>query len=55
MSESGYKRRELFAELMNRLIDNGISAQEARERLLKELRKAPDEDAFLKAIQIPQQ
>ncbi|MEI6279526.1 MAG: oxidoreductase [Verrucomicrobiae bacterium] len=55
LSESGYKRRELFAELMNRLIDNGISAQEARERLLKELRKAPDEDAFLKAIQIPQQ
>ena len=55
LSESGNKRRELFNELMNRLIDNGISAQEAREKLLKELRKAPDEAAFMKAISLPPQ
>lgn len=53
ISEAGNKRRELFGELMNRLIDHGASAEEARRRLLEELRKTPDIEAFLKAVQSP--
>lgn len=53
ISEAGNKRRELFGELMNRLIDHGASAEEARNRLLAELRHAPDIEAFLKAVQSP--
>jgi hypothetical protein len=55
LSESGAMRRQLFGELMDRLIDNGISAMEARRTLLEELRKAPDEEAFRKALRLPAQ
>jgi hypothetical protein len=50
LSETGYRRRSLFGQLMNRLIDNGIAAQEARTRLLDEMNKAADEEAFKKAL-----
>jgi hypothetical protein len=53
LSEAGNTRRELFGELLKRMVDNGISVQEARTKLLGELRKAPDVEAFLKAIQFP--
>jgi hypothetical protein len=55
LSESGNKRRELFGELMNRLIANGISTAKARKKLLQELSKAPDEAAFRKALRLPPQ
>ena len=53
LSEMGNKRRELFGELMNRLIDAGASAQEARQKLLTALRTAPGVDEFQKAVQLP--
>lgn len=53
LSDSGNKRRELFGELMNRLIDAGISAQDARQKLLSALRTTPDVDEFRKSIQLP--
>jgi len=34
LSPSGDKRRRLFGELMNRLVDAGASAETARQRLL---------------------
>ncbi len=53
VSAAGHKRRELFGQLMQRLVHHGASAQEARRRLLGELRKAPDVEAFLRAIDSP--
>lgn len=53
LSEAGNKRRELFGELMNRLVDAGISAQEARQKLLSALRTTPDVNEFRKSIQLP--
>lgn len=55
LSESGNKRRKLFGELMNRLVDTGISALEARQKLLSALRTTPDVDEFRKAVQLPPQ
>jgi hypothetical protein len=53
LSENGNKRRQLFGELMNRLVDTGISALEARQRLLKALRTTPDVEEFRKAVHLP--
>jgi hypothetical protein len=53
ISEAGNRRRELFGELMNRLVEHGATEEEARRRLLVELRKTPDIEAFLKAVQSP--
>ncbi len=53
LSESGNKRRELFGELMNRLVEAGISALDARQKLLSALRTTPDVDEFRKAVQLP--
>lgn len=50
MSEQGCKRRELFGELMERLVDAGMSAQVARLRILKALRTAPDLETLKVAI-----
>lgn len=50
LSEAGLKRRRLFGELMDRLVDGGISAQEAREKLLAALRTSPDVEEFQKAV-----
>jgi len=51
LSEAGLKRRRLFGELMDRLVvDGGISAQEAREKLLAALRTTPDVEEFQKAV-----
>lgn len=55
LSESGNKRRKLFGELMNRLVDTGISALEAPQKLLSALRTTPDVDEFRKAVQLPPQ
>lgn len=55
VSEVGNKRRELFGELMNRLVETGASALEARQRLLTALRTTPDIEEFQKAIQLPQE
>lgn len=44
LSEAGNRRRELFGELLDRLVDTGLSAQVARLRLLKALRTAPNID-----------
>ncbi|MFZ4774443.1 MAG: oxidoreductase [Terrimicrobiaceae bacterium] len=55
LSESGNKRRELFGELMNRLVEAGISAMDARQKLLSALRTTPDVDEFRKAVQLPPQ
>ena len=38
---------------MNRLVDTGISALEARQKLLTALRTTPDVDEFRKAVQLP--
>ena len=38
---------------MNRLVDTGISALEARQRLLKALRTTPDVEEFRKAVHLP--
>ena len=40
---------------MNRLVDTGISALEARQELLKALRATPDVEEFRKAVQSPLQ
>jgi hypothetical protein len=53
LSENGNRRRHLFGELMNRLVDTGISALEARQKLLVALRTTPDVDEFRKAVQLP--
>jgi hypothetical protein len=53
LSEKGSMRRQLFGELMNRLVDTGISALEVRQELLVELSRAPDVDEFLKAVKLP--
>jgi hypothetical protein len=51
LSEAGVRRRRLFGELMDRLVvDSGITAQEAREKLLAALRTAPDVEEFQKAV-----
>lgn len=42
LSEAGNRRRQLFGELLDRLVDTGLSAQVARLRLLKALRTTPD-------------
>lgn len=42
LSETGNRRRELFGQLLNRLVDTGLSAQAARNRLLTALRTAPN-------------
>jgi hypothetical protein len=55
LSETGNKRRQLFGELMNRLVDTGDSAMEARQKLLSALKAMPDEDAFRKAVKSPPQ
>jgi len=55
LSETGNKRRQLFGELMNRLVDTGDSAMEARQKLLSALKTMPDEDAFRKAVKSPPQ
>ena len=55
LSETGNKRRQLFGELMNRFVDTGISALEARQKLLSALRTTPDVDEFRKAVQLPPQ
>jgi hypothetical protein len=55
LSENGNKRRELFGELMSRLVDAGISALEARHKLLVALRTAPDVREFRKAVPLPPQ
>ena len=55
LSENGNRRRQLFGELMNRLVDTGISALDARQKLLKALRTTPDVDKFRKAVQLPPQ
>jgi hypothetical protein len=53
LSENGNRRRLLFGELMNRLVDTGISALEARQKLLVALRTTPDVDEFRQAVQLP--
>jgi hypothetical protein len=53
LSETGNRRRELFGELMNRLVDAGLSALDARKKLLVALRTTPDVDEFRKAVQLP--
>ena len=53
LSENGNKRRQLFGELMNRLVDTGISALEARKKLLVALRTTPDVNEFRQAVQVP--
>lgn len=53
LSENGNRRRELFGDLMNRLVDTGISALEARKKLLVALRTTPDVDEFRKAVHLP--
>ena len=53
LSENGNRRRELFGELMNRLVDTGLSALDARKKLLVALRTTPDVDEFRKAVQAP--
>jgi len=53
LSETGNKRRQLFTELMNRLVDVGISAMEARQKLLSALRTTPDLEEFRRAVQFP--
>lgn len=55
LSEAGNRRRQLFGELMNRLVDAGISALDARQKLLVALRTTPDVDEFRKAVQLPPQ
>lgn len=55
LSETGNKRRQLFGELMNRLVDTGVSAMEARQKLLSALKTTPDEDEFRKAVKLPSQ
>ena len=55
LSENGDKRRQLFGELMNRLVDNGISALDARQKLLVALRMTPDADKFCKEMPSPPQ
>lgn len=53
LSETGNKRRQLFGELMNRLVEAGISAMDARQKLLSALRTSPDVEEFGKAVQLP--
>ena len=53
VSEAGLKRRELFGQLLQRLVDHGASQEVARRSLLAELRKAPDIESFLQAIDSP--
>lgn len=48
-SPAGDKRRALFGELMNRLVDTGTSAEDARLRLLEALRSEPVVAEFRKA------
>jgi hypothetical protein len=42
LSEAGNRRRELFGELLDRLVDTGLSAQAARKKILTAFRSVPD-------------
>lgn len=42
LSEAGHRRRRLFGELLEKLVEAGLTAQTARSRLLTALRTAPD-------------
>lgn len=42
LSEAGNRRRELFGELLDRLVETGLSAQDARHKILKAFRTTPD-------------
>jgi len=53
VSEAGLMRRQLFGQLLQRLVDHGATVEEARRRLLEELRKAPDVEAFIRSIDSP--
>ncbi len=53
LSETGHRRRQLFGELMNRLVEAGISAMEARQQLLTALRTTPEVEELEKAVQLP--
>ena len=50
VSEAGNRRRQLFGELLNRLVDTGFSAQEARLKLLKALRTTPNIEDIRNAV-----
>ncbi len=49
-SEAGNRRRELFGELLDRLVDTGLSAQVARIKLLKALRTNPEQMDDLRSV-----
>lgn len=42
LSEAGNRRRELFGELLDRLVETGLSAQDARHKILKAFRTTAD-------------
>jgi len=49
MSAAGDQRRAMFGELLDRLVETGLAAHVARERLLVALRTSPDVSAFRNA------